>query len=71
MDVPDNGVPSKAVTKAMLNENLNRPDYPEEVELPTAELLTQPPGKYPELGADGRMPPRKPRKRKASQKASK
>jgi putative membrane-bound dehydrogenase-like protein len=64
MEVPENGVPSKAVTKAMLNENLNRPDYPEEVELPTADLLSRPPGKYPELGADGRMPPKKPRKPK-------
>jgi len=62
VEVPADGVPSKTVTKAMLNENLNRPDFPEEVELPTADLLTQLPGKYPELGPDGRMPPRKPRK---------
>ena len=65
VEVPENGVPSKTVTKAMLNQNLNRPDYPEAVELPTPDLLTQPPGKYPVLGPDGRMPPRKPRKSKA------
>ena len=66
VEVPAGGIPSKTVTKAMLNENLNRPDYPEEIEIPTADLLTQPPGKYPELGPDGRMPPRKSRKSKAT-----
>jgi hypothetical protein len=66
VEVPEGGVPSKTVTKAMLNENLNRPDFPEEVELPTPDLLTQPPGKYPQLGPDGRMPPRKPRKKPVS-----
>ena len=70
VEVPEGGVPSKTVTKAMLNENLNRPDYPEEVELPTPDLLTQPAGKYPQLGPDGRMPPRKPRKPKAPKKAT-
>jgi len=64
VDVPKDGVPSKPVTKAMLNENLNRPDFPEEIELPTNELLTQEPGKKPVLGPDGRMPPRKPKKTK-------
>jgi putative membrane-bound dehydrogenase-like protein len=65
LDVPANGVPSKPVTKAMLNQNLNRPDYPEEVELPTPDLLLQPAGKFPVLGPDGRMPPRKRPVRKA------
>ena len=64
VEVPANGVPSKSVTKAMLNQNLNRPDFPEEIELPTPDLLTQEPGKKPVLGADGRMPPRAPRKPK-------
>lgn len=54
VDVPVNGVPSKKVTKEMLNANLNRPVFPIEVELPTADLLTQPGGKPPELGPDGR-----------------
>ena len=31
VEVPATGVPSKRVTKAMLNANLNRPDYPEDV----------------------------------------
>ena len=68
VEIPENGVPSNPVTKAMLNENLNRPDFPEKVELPTPELLTQPPANYPVLGPDGRMPPRKPRKPKAAKK---
>ncbi|MCM8537538.1 MAG: c-type cytochrome [Lentisphaeraceae bacterium] len=55
VEVPENGVESKAVTKAMLNENLNRPDYPEEIELPSPSLFEQKPGTYPELGPDGRM----------------
>ena len=59
VEVPEAGVPSKEVTKAMLNENLNRPVFPEEVELPTPDLLTQPGGKVPELGADGRAVQRK------------
>jgi len=64
MDVPDGGVPSQKVTKAMLNKNLNRPDFPEEIDLPTPDLLRQEPGKKPMLGKDGRMPPRAPRKPK-------
>jgi hypothetical protein len=64
INVPADGVPSKVVTKAILNQNLNRPDFPEEIELPTSEILTQEPGKKPTLGADGRMPPRAPRKPK-------
>jgi hypothetical protein len=64
MDVPEGGVPSQKVTKAMLNKNLNRPDFPEEIDLPTPDLLTQEPGKKPMLGKDGRMPPRAPRKPK-------
>ena len=39
-------------------------DFPEEIELPTSEILTQEPGKKPTLGADGRMPPRAPKKPK-------
>jgi hypothetical protein len=64
MDVPEGGVPSQKVTKGMLNKNLNRPDFPEEIDLPTPDLLTQEPGKKPMLGKDGRMPPRAPRKPK-------
>ena len=63
LEVPEGGVPSKPVTKAMLNENLNRPDFPEVIELPTSDLLTQAPGKVPELGKDGRMV--EPRRKKA------
>ncbi len=63
LDVPEGGVPSQTVTKAMLNANLNRPDEPEQIEIPTQDLLEQEPGKYPQLGPDGRMPPRKPRKK--------
>ncbi len=63
VDVPAEGVPSKGITKAMLNENLNRPNFPEEVELPTPDLLTQAAGKYPELGPDGRMPAKDKRKK--------
>ena len=64
MYVPEGGVPSQKVTKAMLNKNLNRPDFPEEIDLPTPDLLRQEPGKKPMLGKDGRMPPRAPRKPK-------
>lgn len=66
VDVPKKGVPSKTVTKEMLNANLNRPVFPIEVELPTADLLTQPAGTAPALGPDGRsiQKPRKPRKKK-------
>ncbi|MDG0964023.1 MAG: hypothetical protein P8O23_03100 [Opitutales bacterium] len=64
VEVPKEGVPSSPVTKAILNQNLNRPDFPEEIELPTADLLTQEPGKKPILGPDGRMPPRAPKKPK-------
>jgi hypothetical protein len=55
VDIPVNGVESKTVTKKILNENLNRPDFPEELELPQASLYEQKPGTPPELGADGRM----------------
>jgi len=54
IEVPKAGVPSKTITKAMLNENLNRPDHSEQIELPTPDLLAQPPGKTPELGPNGR-----------------
>lgn len=63
MDIPKDGVQSETITKAMLNENLNRPDHPEDVELPTADLLTQPAGKKPILGPDGRVPPRAKKKK--------
>jgi|GEM_PF-494649 len=59
VEVPSGGVESGPVTKAMLNKNLNRPDFPEEVELPTEDLLRQEPAAVPVLGPDGRMPPRK------------
>jgi len=65
VDVPEKGVPSKKISKEMLNQNLNRPVYPIEVELPTADLLTQSAGKAPALGPDGRtiQKSRKPRKK--------
>ena len=68
VEIPKNGVESKTVTKAMLNENLNRPDYPEEIELPSSSLLEQKPGIYPELGPDGRMVQKKRKSLKKSQK---
>ena len=64
VEVPEEGVSSSNVTRAMLNKNLNRPDYPEEIELPTTDLLTQEPGKKPILGSNGRMPPRTSKKPK-------
>lgn len=66
VEVPKNGVSSKKVTKAMLNKSLNRPDYPQQIELPAPDLLTPPPGKFPTLGPDGRMPPRNPRGKRAA-----
>ncbi len=54
VEVPGGGVPSQKVTREMLNANLIRPEWPEEVELPTPDLLEQPPGTPPELGPDGR-----------------
>ncbi len=63
VDVPEKGVSSKKVTQKMLNQNLNRPVFPIEVELPTADLLTQLGGKAPKLGPDGRSI-QKPRKKK-------
>lgn len=64
VEVPLDGVPSSKVTKAMLNQNLNRPDSLEEIELPTPDLLVQPAGKKPLLEANGRVaekPKRKPK----------
>ena len=57
--VPKGGVPSDPVSLKKLNENLNRPDNPEIVELPTSDLLEQEPAILPLLGPDGRMAPRK------------
>ena len=59
VEVPANGVPSQPITLEKLNINLNRPDNPEIVELPTEDLLTQEPATLPLLGPDGRMAPRK------------
>ena len=59
VEVPKDGVPSETITREMLNQNLNRPEWPEPVELPTPDLLTQPGGKAPELGPDGRAVQRK------------
>jgi len=70
VDVPSGGVESKPVTKAMLNQNLNRPDFPEQVELPTKALLEQAPGKAPVLGPDGRVAPRKKREPNANKAAA-
>jgi putative membrane-bound dehydrogenase-like protein len=67
VEVPETGVPSQKVTQAMLNDNLNRPDEPTQIELPTADLLTQPAGKVPALGEDGRAIQRK---RKPKKKAN-
>ncbi len=54
----------------MLNANLNRPDEPTQIELPTVDLLTQAPGKVPALGPDGRAIQRKrqPKKKPAPKK---
>ena len=57
--VPKGGVPSDPISLKKLNENLNRPDNPEIVELPTSDLLEQEPAILPLLGPDGRMAPRK------------
>ena len=43
IEVPANGVPSQPITLEKLNINLNRPDNPEIVELPTEDLLAQEP----------------------------
>ena len=59
MKVPPGGVPSDSISLKKLNENLNRPDNPEIVELPTSDLFEQEPAKLPLLGPDGRMAPRK------------
>ena len=66
VEVPKDGITSEAVTQEILNQNLNRPEWPEPVELPTPDLLTQPGGKVPELGPDGRamQKKRKPAKKK-------
>ena len=69
VDIPSEGIKSAKVTKAMLNQSLNRPDYPEQIELPSPELLKQAPGKPYAIGPDGRaIDPRK--KKKASLKSS-
>jgi hypothetical protein len=62
VEVPANGVPSQPITLEKLNINLNRPENPEIVELPTEDLLTQEPATLPLLGPDGRMAPRKKKK---------
>ena len=54
VEVPKDGIISESITQEILNQNLNRPEWPEQVELPTPDLLTQPGGKVPELGPDGR-----------------
>lgn len=54
VEVPKSGIISESITQEILNQNLNRPEWPEQVELPTPDLLTQPGGKVPELGPDGR-----------------
>ena len=65
VEVPKDGITSESITQEILNQNLNRPEWPEQVELPTPDLLTQPGGKVPELGPDGRaMQKRKPAKKK-------
>jgi hypothetical protein len=62
VEVPEAGVPSSPVTLERLNQNLNRPENPEIVELPTSDLLEQEPASLPLLGPDGRMAPRKKKK---------
>ena len=62
VEVPKGGVPSDPISLKKLNENLNRPDNPEIVELPTSDLLEQEPAKLPLLGPNGRMAPRKKKK---------
>ncbi|MBT3540245.1 MAG: SGNH/GDSL hydrolase family protein [Opitutae bacterium] len=57
--VPPGGVPSDSISLKKLNENLNRPDNPEIVVLPTSDLLEQEPATLPLLRPDGRMAPRK------------
>ena len=65
VEVPKDGITSESITQEILNQNLNRPEWPEQVELPTPDLLIQPGGKVPELGPDGRaMQKRKPAKKK-------
>ncbi|WDE99317.1 ThuA domain-containing protein [Lentisphaera profundi] len=73
VDIPVSGIPSPTVTKAMLNQNLNRPEVTEQIELPTEELYQQAPGKVPALGEDGRaiQRARKPKKKKATQNKQK
>ena len=67
VDIPSEGIKSAKVTKAMLNKNLNRPDYPEQIELPSPDLLKQAPGKPYAIGPDGRaIDPRKKKKVKNS-----
>ncbi len=48
-EVPKDGVPSKAVTEAMLNTNLDRPEKDNPVKLPTDALLKQKPMQRPDL----------------------
>ncbi|MGB0993534.1 MAG: PVC-type heme-binding CxxCH protein [Akkermansiaceae bacterium] len=48
-EVPKGGVPSKDITQAQLNENLDRPVKGKPVLLPTEALLTQKPMKMPNL----------------------
>ena len=65
VEVPKDGIISESITQEILNQNLNRPEWPEQVELPTPDLLIQPGGNVPELGPDGRaMQKRKPAKKK-------
>lgn len=47
VEVPANGIESRTVTQEMLNQNLNRPNFPEKITLPSKSLFDQKPGVPP------------------------
>ncbi len=59
-EVPANGVPSQAITKEQLNENLDEPTETP-IELPTAAILEQPAMKRPDtaIPAPAKNPPKR------------
>ncbi|MCH2208520.1 MAG: ThuA domain-containing protein [Lentisphaerales bacterium] len=60
VEVPAKGVESAKITKEILNKNLNRPDYPEKIELPSTDFTVANPAKIYPLDETGRaIDPRK------------
>ena len=71
VEVPVEGVESSKITKEILNKNLNRPDHPEAIELPSTDYTVANPAKIYPLDENGRaIDPRK-KKKSVNTQASK